>query len=218
MIHGAREHEQQVGQPIEIMNDGPIDLLIAREGHDRALGAPARRARQVQRRGFGSAAGKDEVLQGGERGFATRRVLGLFGASAALVALLAWVEARHEATRNACISQQLVQRAESNLQTLEATGVAGVVRYAQAYLQHAQFRASAAAQADSAANFSPQPGDSARHAQAAARHVVSRPEPGSVDANVNAQYEREFAEIRTNPDHPCNWNFQELDSKGDASR
>lgn len=117
------------------------------------------------------------------------------------------LEQRREAARGACIGRQLLGRAEQNLNTLAPLGTAGVAVYARVYHEHAQLRASALAQADSAANYSPEPGDSARHAEAAARFAVRAPEAGSVEANAAAQYNREFAQMYADADHPCNWDF-----------
>jgi hypothetical protein len=128
--------------------------------------------------------------------------------------------ARKEATRRACIANQLSQSSDEELKTLQqTTGMAApsvgqnvpqsaataALAFARAYNQHAQLRTAAYAQVDSALNYSPTPGDSARHAANAAKFELSAPEPGSVEANVIQNYEQRFAAVYNDPRHPCNW-------------
>jgi hypothetical protein len=128
--------------------------------------------------------------------------------------------ARKEATRRACIANQLSQNSDEEVTTLQrATGIAApsagqnvpqsaataALAFARAYNQHAQLRTAAYAQMDSALNYSPTKADSARHASNAAKFELSAPEPGSVEANVIANYEQRFAVVYNDPRHPCNW-------------
>ncbi|HEX5520845.1 MAG TPA: hypothetical protein VFX29_04080 [Longimicrobiaceae bacterium] len=136
------------------------------------------------------------------------------------------LRARHpEAARAACITHTLAQQAVDDLATLEevvgATGaesseVARAVQaragraaydFARAYLQLALLHEGAAAYADSAANHSATPADSTRYAARAAGFEISVPEPGTLEANITDTYTRRYAEIRSDPDHPCNWNI-----------
>jgi len=132
--------------------------------------------------------------------------------------------ARFDAKRRACIGTELVRQSEDEIRTLEetlATPVSGpaaaitrsaataALEFARAYQQHAQLRLTVLAQADSAANHSPSPDDSARHAAHSERFEISRPEPGTVEANVIADYEQKFGALLADADHPCNWDLEE---------
>lgn len=136
---------------------------------------------------------------------------------------------RRQAARQACIAHELVRRAQDQFQTLQASlpqGDAGAdagwtagraaTEYARAYLQHAELRAAAYAQVDSAVNASRRQADSLRHAQAAERFAIRMPEAGTLEANVLQAYERDFVEIRSDADHPCNWDLE--DSEETVSR
>lgn len=129
------------------------------------------------------------------------------------------LERRAAASRASCAATELVRKGEEEYRTLEqtlpdaqdptaelmrrATGAA--LEYARAYLQHAQLRAAAAAQVDSAMNFSSEDADSARHAAAAAQYSIRPPEGGTVEANVYTAYQQDYAGLLNDPDHPCNW-------------
>ena len=123
-------------------------------------------------------------------------------------------EGRALAARQACIAQELLNGGREELATVEATvGVSGPVanaatQFSRAFVQHAELRLAALAQLDSARNHSPTEADSARHHQAAASVVLVPPEPGTVEANVYADYEREAATILADSDHPCNWRHE----------
>ena len=67
MIDDAGEDEEQIGQPVDVAQQHRIDRRIER--HHAALGAPADRARDVERGAGRRAAGEDEAAQ--------RRQLGL---------------------------------------------------------------------------------------------------------------------------------------------
>lgn len=114
--------------------------------------------------------------------------------------------ARRAAERGACISTELSAKATSDLAMLDTMAVLGPVRaYALAFQQHATLRATAFAYLDSAANYADNPADSARYAQTAERFVISAPGPGTLEANILAEYERRFATLRADLQHPCNW-------------
>lgn len=133
------------------------------------------------------------------------------------------LQARREAARAACIGGELLGRAEENVATLEGsvagtgtedpmaaltrTAQAAALGFSQVYLQHAELRAAAAAQADSAANYSRTEADSLRHVQTGRQYAIRPPEAGSVEANAIQSYQQDFARIYDDPDHPCNWNF-----------
>jgi len=68
MIDHASEHEQQVGQAVDVRQHRRIDALCA-ERHDRPLGTPADRAAQMQERARGTAARQDEPPQRRQFGF-----------------------------------------------------------------------------------------------------------------------------------------------------
>lgn len=116
--------------------------------------------------------------------------------------------ARREASRSACIAAQISQQSEEQAAMLGRPGSAPVnaaAAFAQAFDEHARLRQAALAQLDSALNQSPTPGDSARHARAAASFEINAPEPGSVEANVFADYQRRFRTLAADAGHPCNW-------------
>lgn len=115
-------------------------------------------------------------------------------------------EASREAARRACISARLAQQTTDELQTLEQmSGTGQLTVFSRALNQHALLREVAYAHQDSAFRFSPTPQDSARHARLSDQYQISLPNPGSVEENVIRDYERKFAIIYNDQDHPCNW-------------
>ncbi|HET8655429.1 MAG TPA: hypothetical protein VFL93_07920 [Longimicrobiaceae bacterium] len=119
--------------------------------------------------------------------------------------------ARHEAARRACISAELAQDAEDQLQILQKASAGtenAALTFARAYEQRARVAQATYAQLDSARNHSSTPKDSTRHEEAAASFTLSAPEPGTVEANVAQDYERRFAQVYNDADHPCNWKAQ----------
>ena len=59
----ARDGEEDVGEPVQVAHHFGADRLLAGEGDDQALGAPADGAGDVEVGGAGRAAGEDEVLE-----------------------------------------------------------------------------------------------------------------------------------------------------------
>jgi hypothetical protein len=124
--------------------------------------------------------------------------------------------AARESAREACISQELVTRAREGVVALEefhaddsplaATSGPALV-FARVLEEHAQLRLAAHAHADSALNHARTPADSARFMQAAQGYLPRRPEPGSLEENVAAAWMRDFARLRADDDHRCNWDF-----------
>lgn len=131
--------------------------------------------------------------------------------------------ARQEASRRACVANEVLQRAADELATLQqaaqlGAGPAGelgrraagaALEYAQAYYQHAELRAAAVIQIDSAMSHSPTGADSLRHVRSAQQLSPRTPEPGTLEANVFTAYQQDFGSIYTDPDHPCNWETPE---------
>jgi hypothetical protein len=123
--------------------------------------------------------------------------------------------ARENAAQAACISGELLRRAESNLAELDAVSagdgdplaqVAGAARrFAQAYWQHATLRHAVYAQADSAFNRSRSPADSARHIARGSQLRLTMAEEGTIEDNAIRGYQRDFDERRRDPDHLCSW-------------
>src|SRR5207247_6544955 len=70
-VDGPRQHEQQIGKPVQIVDDGLVGRLLAVQAHHRPLGPPTDRARDVQRGRLGRAARENEVLQWREPGLVT---------------------------------------------------------------------------------------------------------------------------------------------------
>ena len=68
MIDGARQHEQQIRQPIDVRDQVRLDAVRA-ERHDRSLRATAHGPREMQQRARAIAAGQNKAAQ--------RRQLGL---------------------------------------------------------------------------------------------------------------------------------------------
>lgn len=119
---------------------------------------------------------------------------------------------RIAAERNDCVAEELLIRARENLAAIDtlaaasggAQGTLGAAhQYARAYHQLAQLRASAMAYTDSAMSAATA-ADSARYMARAAAYVPRAPQPGTVEANVQNEWQRRFAELRSNPLHYCN--------------
>lgn len=132
--------------------------------------------------------------------------------------------ARTGAQSRACLTAELARVAEEDLQTLQETfdaagdgpaatltrrAAQAATEYAQAYRQHAMLRQAAAASADSALNHAASSADSLRFQERADRFIISAPEPGTIEANVIADYERKLAAMVADQDHPCNWDLEE---------
>jgi hypothetical protein len=62
-VRDTREHEEEVGEPVEIDDDELGNLHVVLEVHDPALGAPAHGPGNVKRRTFAAAPGNDEGLE-----------------------------------------------------------------------------------------------------------------------------------------------------------
>ena len=117
---------------------------------------------------------------------------------------------RGTARRTACVAEELAIRANTNLAALDTlrggptSGAMGAIySYQTAYFNYAKLRERQAASSDSAAAAAT-PEDSARHATKAAQSTPPRGQPGTVQANASATYERDFSAALGNPDHPCN--------------
>lgn len=131
---------------------------------------------------------------------------------------------RQEAARGACVGSELLRRASDDVASLEETlastsdapaaevtrqaGMAAL-QFARAYLQHAELRAGRYAHIDSAYNHAQRTADSTRHVQAAQGLAIRAPEPGTLEANVIGAYDRNFAALFADADHPCNWDLEE---------
>ncbi len=63
MIHGAREDEQQIRQPVHVREQLTVDVVDS-ERHDGSLGAPADRPGDMQQRTCTISTGKNESPQG----------------------------------------------------------------------------------------------------------------------------------------------------------
>ena len=127
-------------------------------------------------------------------------------------------EARREAASRACLSAELARTAQDNVQTLETTfggettagsAAGAVAAYARAFLQHATLRELAYAHRDSALNHAASPEDSLRHEEQAGQITILSPQPGTLEANVIEDYERQLAALVADEDHPCNWDLDE---------
>lgn len=131
---------------------------------------------------------------------------------------------RLEATRGTCVGNELLRRASDDVASLEetlastseapgaeVTRLAGMaaLEFARAYLQHAEVRAGRYAHIDSAYNHAQRTADSTRHVEAAQGLTIRAPEAGTLEANVVVAYDRDFAALFADPDHPCNWDFEE---------
>jgi hypothetical protein len=132
---------------------------------------------------------------------------------------------REQSARAACASRELLRRASDDVASLEETlastsesGPASEVTrragtaalgFARAYQQHAQLRTGRILQLDSAYNHSRGAADSTRHVEAARRLAARIPDPETLEANVASAYERDFAALFGDPDHPCNWDLDD---------
>jgi hypothetical protein len=130
---------------------------------------------------------------------------------------------REMVTRQACISRELLTRAEDDIETLEDTylsadpddPLAEVIRQASAsglefmhaYFRHAELRATALAYIDSAVNHSATPADSIRYTNRSDAFTITVPREGTLEANAMLSYQQAFEELLLEPDHPCNWDF-----------
>lgn len=131
--------------------------------------------------------------------------------------------ARQQSARRACVAAEVLRRASSDIADLretletssedspgaELTRRAGTaaLQFARAYEQHAELRLAAYAHVDSAVNYSRRAADSIQHVQMAQQLSIRSPQPGTVEANVIAAYERDLASLLRDPDHPCNWDL-----------
>jgi hypothetical protein len=121
-----------------------------------------------------------------------------------------------EAARDACISAELLERARDGVEALEAFQredappmgpAAAALQFAGILEQHAQLRHAASAYADSAINHARAAADSVRYMQRAEAFLPRPPEPGSVEHNVASAWLRDYAAIRMDEDHRCNWDI-----------
>jgi hypothetical protein len=131
---------------------------------------------------------------------------------------------RVAAYRQACVSRILLTSAAEDLETLSEAArnvdaadplgefsrraTAAALTFAEAYHRHAELRALAYAQLDSAVNHAATAADSIRHLErASAFSSVRVPAEGTVEANVFISYQEGFGGLLGNPDHPCNWDI-----------
>ena len=123
-------------------------------------------------------------------------------------------QAQQSAARHACAAERLSADAADDLQTLESTRGAGggaasaATTFARAYAQHAQLRAAAYAQTDSALNHSTSAQDSTARLQAAEQFEIRNPQPGSLEANVMTSFDEKLSAVLADADHPCNWRHE----------
>lgn len=134
------------------------------------------------------------------------------------------VQARRiDAYRAACITQRIHAEADEDEVIIEEMILAAdpatpegqmtlmtsnaVLSYAVAFNRHADLRASVYAYVDSAFNHSPTPADSARYMARADAITLRPPADGTLEANVLTSFERKFAEMLADGDHPCNWDL-----------
>src|SRR5262245_22789500 len=59
----AREHEEQIGEPVQVGERPLADLVLSHEAEDVALGPPAHGPRHVEERAHRAAPGKHEGLE-----------------------------------------------------------------------------------------------------------------------------------------------------------
>lgn len=133
--------------------------------------------------------------------------------------------AREQAARRSCVAEEMLRRASSDVADLqdavqgssgetpgaELTRRAGsaALQFARAYQQHAELRAAGYAHVDSALSYSRRAADSVQHLQMAQRLSIRSPEAETIEANVIAAYDRDFASLLDDADHPCNWDPRE---------
>ncbi|MEX2570372.1 MAG: hypothetical protein WD737_03640 [Gemmatimonadota bacterium] len=130
---------------------------------------------------------------------------------------------REAAFRQACAARELEATAEENLATIEGSfevsdssdpmaaiqrqAAVAVADFARAFHRHAEFRAGAYANLDSAVNHAVSPADSARFVERASAYSIRIPEQGTVEANVLENYQQQLAGILEDDDHRCNWDI-----------
>ena len=123
------------------------------------------------------------------------------------------MEERAEAARNACVAEELLRRANDQIEALEdsyaqaeVAGDAGALlrqtatsalRFAEVYLQHAQLHSTVLAHVDSATNHVERQADSLRHVRAAEAFTMTRPAPrlgrGERSRQLPARLQRDAA-------------------------
>lgn len=117
--------------------------------------------------------------------------------------------------QDACVADELAIAARNKLDELETMArnaeaegspmvamMRGPLAFAEAYRAFAESRRRAYAMADSAA-VAAQREDSVRLMERVRGMEAGPPTAGEVQANVVAEYRREFQAARANPDHPC---------------
>jgi hypothetical protein len=130
---------------------------------------------------------------------------------------------RESAFRQACAARLLAQRAQNDLQLLEMASLgadpsdpaaeisrratAAAVEYARAYERHAELRAGAYANLDSAVNHAETTADSTRFVQRAGSYSLRLPAEGTVEGNVLNSYQADLSSLLADVNHPCNWDF-----------
>jgi hypothetical protein len=128
---------------------------------------------------------------------------------------------REAAWRQACAARALEEIARSDIETLEAAMTAfdpadpvaeisrmaagAALEFGRAFHRHAELRNRAYAHLDSAVNVARTPADSATYIERAGAFSIRAPDPGSVEANVIADYEQRIAAILGDEDHRCTW-------------
>ncbi len=124
---------------------------------------------------------------------------------------------REAAYRQACVARVLADRAESDLETMNAAlqsddeftrmAASAAVAFNGAYLRHAEIRLSAYAHLDSAVNHARTPADSMAYSARALSFSIVPPAEGSLEANVITNYDGNLRALLFDPNHPCNWDF-----------
>lgn len=131
--------------------------------------------------------------------------------------------AREMAYRQACIARDLERRSEEDVDLLEATLasadtgdalgsiVAQTTRvaldFSRAFHRHAELRANGSAYLDSAANHAATAADSTRYVQRAQQFAIRAPQPGTIEANVLADYQEKLLAALNDENHRCNWDL-----------
>ena len=125
------------------------------------------------------------------------------------------LQARRDARRDACIAEALQRNARSRLNALDSLlaqsqsrgSVPALVSaphtFAQVYATYADLRAHETAYVDSAVSATSKD-DSTRYEKMATSFRVNRPSPQSLEENVIRGYTRDFAFVRSDPEHGCN--------------
>jgi hypothetical protein len=130
---------------------------------------------------------------------------------------------REMAYRQWCVAAYIADEADEDLEILEATlanllqgpdagpmsqqATGAAIEFSRAYLQHAELRASAYANLDSAVNHSATSADSARFVSRAAAFSILLPQEGTVERNVLEAWQNNFVEMLRDEDHRCNWDI-----------